>query len=314
MDDRIEAAAEEIRGVDGEAFVRLMGEAYQTLAASHAGHHFGSDFMELAAAASKNGGSDDDSAAQAFRRAVKLGLIKLEGGKPEFTSAGFLVGNVAKEYCYFVEQGRRLPPPVPPSEMFSGKDVLDVGCSFGRWLWGFQKEARSALGIEAQEEYVVLGRALSLREGYSNPNISVGSAESLDALVKPDSFDFVFSRLVLNYVNVRPVLRKMAAALRRRGTIWIQVESPTLLPRWLLAPRGSIRRKGFVMLAALNLPYCLLTGSQVSVSSKGRMHGKHNPVYLPVWWWRREFERLGLTDFHEVARGDSPVFYARKQL
>lgn len=314
MDKSIAAAAETIRGPKGELFVRLMAEAYQTLASPTGDRHFVAEFMALATNRGRTPASDEREQAveAAISTAEELGLLKTGSGWPVMTPAGFLVGNVAKEYCYFVDNGRKLPSPRPPAELFAGKDVLDVGCSFGLWLWEFQRAARSTMGIEAQEEYAVLGRALSVREGLDNPNIVAGRAEGLKEMVKPQSFDFVFSRLVLNYVKIRPVVAMMVDALRPGGTLWIQVDPARLLPRGLFLRNMSWRQKGFLMLEVLNLPICSLTGHQLSVPSRGRMHARHQPANPPIWWWRNELRRNGLTDIRLVDSGPSPVFCARK--
>jgi SAM-dependent methyltransferase len=228
-----------------------------------------------------------------------------------FTSPGFLVGNVAKEYCHYVENGRTTIPPKPSREMIAGKDVLDLGCSFGRSLWEFQREARSAVGIELQEEYIVLGKALSALERVAAPRIIATGAESLDQYFGAESLDVIFTRLVLSYVRVKPVLEKMIAALRPGGLLWIQVDSPRVLPRHLLDRNATLRRRAWTLLALLNLPVCIMTGRQVSVAAPGRMHERHQPAFLPLWWWRRTLGGYGLKNF-QVYPAPALVFSAQK--
>ena len=289
MDPSIAAAAELIQNPHGEQFLRLMASAYHGLNT-----------------AKSNGESNG-----LLATARKLGLINQAGERLQLTAAGFLVGNVAKEYCQYLDDGRLLAPPKPTHEMVAGKDVLDVGCSFGRWLWEFQRDARSSVGIEPQEEYAVLGRALSIRERVPNARIVVGAAEDLDRLTSPASCDLVFSRLVLMYVRVRPVLDSMVAALRLGGILWIQVDPPWILFRQLFNANDSWRKRAWTLLAMLNLPICVLTGRQLSISSRGRINNRHNPAYLPLWWWRKELRRRGLKDFRTFP-ANSLVFCARK--
>jgi SAM-dependent methyltransferase len=314
MNDAIAAAAEIIRGPRGDPFVRLMAEAYQTLASPSGDCHFAPDFLRLASAGCRGAGDNgwDPALKSALAEAEEIGLIKTGVKRPELTPPGFLIGNVAKEYCYYVQNGRQLPFPKPPLEMVAGRDVLDVGCSCGLWLWEFQRNARSAVGVESQEEYAVLGRALSEREGFTNPKIMTGWAEQLNKLTQPHSFDLIFSRFALNYMKVRSVVAMMAEALRPGGFMWIQVGVPRLLPRELFTCNVSWRRKGFMLLEMLNLPM-ILAGRQLSISTRGRMHHRHNPVNPPLWWWRKELGRNGLTDFRVIASGQSLVFCARKQ-
>jgi SAM-dependent methyltransferase len=275
MDDRIRAAAEVIGSPEGEPFLRFMSDLY-----------FGKTRQE-----------PDGSDAPGLATAKKIGMIQKSAGGITFTTPGFLVGNVAKEYCHYVKNGRTIAPPKPSSDVIAGKDVLDLGCSFGCALWEFQREARSAAGLEKQEEYIVLGRALSAQEKVAAPKIINGPAEELDRHFGPESLDVIFSRLVLNYVKVKPVLEKMVAALRPGGTLWILVDSPAILPARLMARETPLLRRSWLLLALLNLPVCLLTGQQLSISSRGRMQARHHPVYMPLWWWRKELQSHGLKNF-----------------
>jgi SAM-dependent methyltransferase len=218
---------------------------------------------------------------------------------------------VAKEYCTYVDCGRRSAAPVPPRDMISGKDVVDVGCGYGRTLWEFQSEARSAVGVEPQEEFVILGRALSDLEKKAPPKIIVGVAESLDRFFAPESVDLVFSRLALSYTSVTLVLEKIIKILRPSGHLWIQVDSPSVLPRSFLSRRVSMRRKGWMLLALLNLPVCILTGRQISVSAGSHSPYPHRPVFLPLWWWRRKLQGYGLRNF-QLHPGSTLIFSAQK--
>jgi SAM-dependent methyltransferase len=289
MDDRILAAAEIIGGPDGGPFLQFMSDAYYGKARRDA----------------------QGAAAAAVAMAEKIGLIRKNSPDVCFTSPGFLVGNVAKEYCHYVENGRTTAPPKPSRDMIAGRDVLDLGCSFGRTLWEFQRDARSAVGIEMQQEYIVLGKALSALEKVEAPKIIAANGENLDQHFGPGSLDVIFTRLVLSYLHVIPVLEKMIAALRPGGLLWIQVDSPKVLPEHLLERNGSLRRKGWTLLALLNLPVCILTGKQISVAAPGRMHARHQPAFLPLWWWRKTLRNYGLRDF-KVYPAPSLVFSASK--
>ena len=289
MDDRILAAAEVIGSPEGGPFLRFMSDAYYGKARRN----------------------QDGSDAPALATAEKIGMIQKNSAAVTFTPPGFLVGNVAKEYCHYIEQGRTTAPPKPSREMIAGKDVLDLGCSFGRTLWEFQREARSAVGLELQEEYIVLGQALSALENVAAPKIIAAGAESLDHYFGRESLDVIFTRLVLNYVRVKPVLDQMVSALRPGGLLWIQVDSPTCLPRYFFGGKVSLRRTGWALLAMMNMPVCILTGRQISVAAPGRMHERHNPAYLPLWWWRKTLRGYGLKDFR-VYPSPALAFSAQK--
>lgn len=288
IDDRIYAAADMIRGANGESFLHFMSDAYHGVARL-------------------NG---EESLVKASESAQRIGMVVRRERGFELTTPGFLVANVAKEYRHYVNHGRTTAPPKPSKDMFAGKDVLDLGCSFGRTLWEFQRDARSAIGLEPQMEYIILGGALSAREGVAAPKIIAGTAESLDEHFGPASLDMIFTRLVLNYVKVTPVIEKMVSALKRGGMLWILVDSPCELPRRFFCEK-SMRRKGWALLAMANLPACILTGRQISVGASRRMHGQQNPAYLPLWWWRKTLRHHGLGDF-QTYPCNSLAFSARK--
>jgi SAM-dependent methyltransferase len=232
--------------------------------------------------------------------AQRASLVDGGGRTPRLTPRGYLVGNVAKEYCNWLDAGRTIPEQVPARELFAGKDVLDVGCSYGRWLWEFQKHgARSVTGIELQPEFTVLGRALARLEGLEPPSIAVGSVEALSDHFPDSSFDFVFSRLVLTHVPLRRALPPFVRVLRPGGTFWIQIESflagVVRIGRELNS--GTLRGAAFAAFGVANAVLFSMLGTQVSVRSPGRrMHSKHQPVYPIAAAWRRALEQSGARD------------------
>ncbi len=243
---------------------------------------------------------------------VDLCLLKRCRGYLTLTDPGYLIGSVAKEYCNWIDNDRRMPPPRPPVEFIAGKDVLDLGCSYGRWLWEFQKITKSVTGLELQQEYIELGRALARREGITIPEIRRGSAEELDSYVADNSVDFVFARLVFNHVYIKRTLRKVAAVLRPGGIVWIQVEAFSQACQNLLKrDRGrELRNKAFASFAILNSITFMTTGTQLHIAVKGRMHGVHKPAYPTLTSWRSILARVGLKNFQVAHR--TCVFWAQK--
>lgn len=261
-----------IRSADGEDFLRMMRDVYLR---------------------GSLGSKDGNSATRAA--AFESGLLIADSKEaPRLTTAGYLVGNIAKEYCNYLDNGRVMPEPKPSEEVFCGKDVLDLGCSFGRWLWWFQRSAKSARGIEMQPEYIMLGEALTEREELPIPEMICTSIENLDGYVENDSVDLVFCRLVMNHVRIMHTLEKATRALRQGGTLWIQVASIWQPVERLVKFNGRIRDNGFAAFALLNSALCMTTGRQVSVPMAGRMHSLHQPAYPCLWWWKRAFASAGL--------------------
>ena len=289
MDPTIEAVREQIAGEQGEPFLRLMRDLY-----------VGAELAWW------------DAARTLRRDVLELGLARAGAGGPSLTACGYVVGNVAKEYCNWLEHGRSMPAPRPSPEMVAGKDVLDLGCGFGRWLWEFQTSARSVVGIELQREYLELGEALARREGRPVPKIHCVSAEQIDAVVPAASVDLVFSRLMLTHVAIRRTLAAIAGRLRPGGILWVQVESLRYRCRSLLAAR-RLRSAAFDAFAIANSAVLMASGIQLAVHSCGRMHSTHRAAHPTLAWRRCAAARAGLTEFHVVKRAAETVsFWARR--
>ncbi len=243
----------------------------------------------------------------------KLGLLVGTEPQVDMTPLGYMIGSIAKEYCNWVDNQRRMPAPRPPESFIANKDVLDLGCSFGRWIWEFQPLARSVLGIELQPEYVELGKVLARRENKAVPNIIQDSAENLRAHVPPQSLDFIFVRLVFNHIAIRSTLRQIAEALRPGGIAWIQVETFSQLLKLFLRRDKRLRTKIFQSFAVLNSLLCMTCGLQLSLRTKGRMHSVHKPAFPSLRWWKKSCTAEGLTDFHlEHHEGGTATFWVRK--
>jgi len=258
-------------------------------------------------------GSGGTYPAEVALRAQELGLIGGSEGKHTLTDQGYIVGNVAKEYCNWIDHGRSMPTPRPPQSMIDGKDVLDLGCSFGRWLWEFQQTANSVVGLELQPEYVELGSALARCEGIEPPLIHKSGIEQLDQYIDDASKDFVFSRLVFNHVDLRTTLPKVAAVLRPGGVLWVQVETFRAAYRRVFQGEFRVRSRLLGAFALCNSIGCALTNRQMTLPVRGRMHAKHRVAYPPLSWWRRSLKRLGLDGFKiEADNGGNATFSARK--
>lgn len=257
-----------------------------------------------------------ESGESVLEQAVNFGLLNFyKQGQVILTSQGYLVANVAKEYIHWVNNNREMPQPCPPDDFIQGKDVLDIGCSFGRWLWRFQKSAKSVLGLEMQQEYIELGRALAKRESIDFPEIRQGSAEELSSHMANNSIDFVFARLVLNHVNIEKTLLQIANALRPNGIMWAQVESFSSPFRRFLQrnKERELRHKLFAAFSMVNSIVFITTSHQMSIRIQGRMHSHHKPVYPTLKAWKAAFSRVGLGDFQEIRSiCGNYIFHARK--
>ncbi|NLF32023.1 MAG: class I SAM-dependent methyltransferase [Planctomycetes bacterium] len=278
MERCVSETCEAIAGPQGRDLLQLMRKVY------YGTHHYGALPRDIRTR---------------VEMAEGLGLLSRRGPWMSLTTAGYLVGNVAKEYCNWLDARRDMPPPRPGPQYIEGKDVVDVGCSYGRWLWSFQQTARSAVGIELQPEFIALGEALARLENVPVPRMLQGDAESVHQLLPSESADLVFSRLVFNAVTIDRALQSAATCLRPGGVLWLQVEPFSHL-LVLLGRRRDWRRPRTLAHHALAVGNSLLytaIGRQVQLRSPGRMHSVHRPAYPTVGRWRRAMEKAGLVDF-----------------
>lgn len=292
MHPRIPEVCDALLQPDGEPLLRLLAAIYR-----------GDSFDALL----------QSTDPRILRLASSLQLVEQSDHSLELTDPGYLVGNVAKEFCNWLDSGRRMPPPRPPDDLLVGRDLLDLGCSFGRWLWEFQSVARSVVGVEMQPEYLELGRALAQRTGITPPKIHCGSAEELERFIAPSSLDFVFSRLMFNHVRIKSTLRKVAATLRKGGIFWLQVETLSLAINNFLRGERRLRSKLFAAFGVVNSLVCLATGRQLSLKAGGRMHSVHRPAYPTLGWWKSALSKIGLRDFQLIEHRERfMAFWARK--
>jgi SAM-dependent methyltransferase len=213
------------------------------------------------------------------------------------TPHGYLVGNVCKEHTNWLKAGRALADRKPSPEQLAGRDVLDVGCSYGRWLWYFAEHARSAVGLEMQPEYITLGHALANRETMRAPEIVCGSAADLLKHFGPCSKDLIFSRLVWNYLPIESTLRQAFDVLRPGGELWVRTLNK---PSWndfifrLHRPASA----AWALFALLNSALFNLTGRQFSIRILGRMHCVHHIAFPSAARWQRMLRSIGFVDIH----------------
>jgi SAM-dependent methyltransferase len=234
------------------------------------------------------------------KHAGKTGLADFS-----LSEAGFLVGNIAKEYCNWIDNHRVMPSPRPSPEWIAGKDVLDLGCSIGRWLWEFSPTSRSVQGVELRQEYINIGSVLAKRENITAPPIRQGSIENIDQFFPPESFDFIFCRLVINYVTIRKTLRKMMALLRPNGVLWIEAE--TFRSGWnKMTKSHGLKARTYGGFGVINSLLCEITGRQLNFRYHGRHQSSHKAAYPTEHWWLSTFSRLGLTG-HIAGHTDGTV-------
>ncbi|MFH1664779.1 MAG: methyltransferase domain-containing protein, partial [Candidatus Omnitrophota bacterium] len=176
---------------------------------------------------------------------------------------------------------------------------------------------KSVMGLEMEQEYIELGKALASRENVPLPKILQGSVEEVDLHIPDDSFDLVFCRLVLAYTDIKMTMRKISNILRPKGIVWINTESFMYAIQCLLnafKKRERLASIGSWIFTVLNSIVFMATGIQMKVKVQGRMHKEHKSAYPTLRFWKSACAAAGLKDFHlvRVYRGGY-IFWVRKE-
>jgi SAM-dependent methyltransferase len=237
----------------------------------------------------------DPGTASALATAQSLGLIEPTDpseARLKLTASGYTLGNFAKEYCNWIDSGRRAPESVT-ADLIAGRRLLDVGCSFGRHLATFRMLGAHGVGIDLEETYIELSRVFAAREGI--PLLPVARAEAQHLPFRDRSFDVVFCRLVVNYVPVRETLSEFARVLVPGGRLIIAFgtfgEGVDFIrrARW----RGNLRTIAWRGFGLVNTIALQTIGRQMSIRARGRMYAVHTPTWPTRRWMGRELLRQG---------------------
>lgn len=151
----------------------------------------------------------------------ELGWV--ERGSTKLTTLGWLVGDVVREYRFWIERGRKThgedDHPLLAAERYEGKTVLEPGSGFGCNLLSLSRRPGRFVGVEPVGLYRQLTPIFAEREGVPAPLVVDGSGE---ALPFPDAeFDVVLCYSSHQYMDVKPALREMARVLRPGGQLQI---------------------------------------------------------------------------------------------
>ncbi|WP_134499016.1 class I SAM-dependent methyltransferase [Microvirga pakistanensis] len=111
-------------------------------------------------------------------------------------------------------------PPIRPDY----RHILDIGCGMGQSLMALPLTAQvEAWGIDCDATAIAAGS----RFVPQNVHLLVATGEILPF---PDqSFDLVFSRVALPYMDVPKVIGEVARVLRPRGEFWAMLHPPSML-------------------------------------------------------------------------------------
>jgi SAM-dependent methyltransferase len=148
-----------------------------------------------------------------------------------------------------------LLPPIPEG----CRAILDIGCGAGQTIIASRlPPGVLACGLDLDRSALALGRSLT-----DGVHFACGRGESLP--FRDGSFDFVFSRVALPYMDVPRALAEIGRVLRPGGALWLSLHPPGFAIREMA---GAIQARR--LRATVYLLYTLLNG--LSLHLLNRVH------------------------------------------
>lgn len=171
-----------------------------------------------------------------------------------------------------------------PDLRASERRILDVGCGVGQALVALGCTDRRAVGMDVDEE--------AIRHGIEHfgGQIQYLLADARRIPMPAETFDLVFCRSALAYMQVIPALREMRRVLRPGGRLWVTLHTRAMAGRALRAAlrARSPRRTVHALYVLLN--GCLLRWLGTTLPyPTGRRESWQSPDHLA-----RRLRRWGL--------------------
>lgn len=142
---------------------------------------------------------------------------------------------------------RRILPVVPEG----ARRILDIGCGAGQTLRAMDLKGAKGFGVDLDREVLALGGKLG-----GEFHLAQSQGERLP--FQGGSFDLVFSRVALPYMDIPMALREMARVLRPGGILWV-----TMHPLWMLswgAALSSPKKLAFEVYRLVNTSWFTICG------------------------------------------------------
>lgn len=149
-------------------------------------------------------------------------------------------------------------PPVPAA----ATSILDIGCGMGQTLKALQLGPTiEAWGLDCDVKAIEAGR----ENMDDNVHLVVGTGERLP--FPDESFDLVYSRVALPYMNIPVTLREILRVLRPGGKLWVALHPPRMLVRRMREDivRWQARDFAFCSFIAFNSVILRVFGKQYRI-------------------------------------------------
>jgi SAM-dependent methyltransferase/uncharacterized protein YbaR (Trm112 family) len=147
----------------------------------------------------------------------------VDGDEVDPYVAELIIGTHGNLYRHLARGLDRYPIPHLPLPSGAGKNLLDIGCNWGRWSIAATRSGYEAIGIDPSFEAIVAARRIA-RQLKANAQYVVADARRLP--FPDDSFDVVFSYGVLQHfskADVSASVREIARVVHPDGYSWVQM-------------------------------------------------------------------------------------------
>jgi ubiquinone/menaquinone biosynthesis C-methylase UbiE len=162
--------------------------------------------------------------------------------------------NPAEYHLAELKRARSGDDPLFPKIPEGCRRVLDVGCGAGQSLIACDLKGARAFGIDFDRTALSLGK----KQLNTPAEMACASGEALP--FRDQSFDFLFSRVALPYMNIPIALAEFHRVLRPGGSIWLSLHPLSMLS-WKSA-LTSVRRFPFEIYRLANTAALQFAGFQ----------------------------------------------------
>jgi len=134
----------------------------------------------------------------------------------------------------------------------SAEAVLDIGCGAGQTLVTLGNHKRR-VGVDVDIEALRFGLHRTTTEG-----IRVAAAQGEHLPFAESTFDFVYSRVALPYMDIPAALSEMHRVLRPRGRLWLTLHTIDIPATQLR--RGNLKGRIYALYTILNGAWFHISG------------------------------------------------------